>query len=262
VAIVGRIDLPSPRRSRDPVFRRKAARRLAAFEPNLAQRRTVDIGPTAVPDPDAVDAARAALRLEERMTRRVPATDRDLLQRFRKLVGLLEERGYVADWTLTDKGERLRRIYSDLDLLVSASLETGLFDGLGGPDTAALVSGFTFEPRRDAADAAWPNPITDRAAMVETLWADLAERERRLGLPETRPPDPGFAATARRWTAGEPLARVLGDDLAVGDFVRSCRQLIDLLRQIADSGHPGAPGVTGALAGLDRGVVAAIQTQW
>jgi len=43
----------------------------------------------------------------------------------------------------------------------------------------------------------------------------------------------------------------------VGDFVRNCRQLIDLLRQIEDVEATTPPGTRAALRGLDRGVVAA-----
>jgi hypothetical protein len=43
----------------------------------------------------------------------------------------------------------------------------------------------------------------------------------------------------------------------VGDFVRNCRQLIDLLRQIRDLTLEPLPGVRAALRGVDRGVVAA-----
>ncbi len=59
---------------------------------------------------------------------------------------------------------------------------------------------------------------------------------------------------------GDTLFELFGDDegeAAVGDFVRNCRQLIDLLRQIRDLYPEPPPGVAAALRGLDRGVVAA-----
>ncbi|HEX9977483.1 MAG TPA: hypothetical protein VGB41_02545 [Acidimicrobiia bacterium] len=39
--------------------------------------------------------------------------------------------------------------------------------------------------------------------------------------------------------------------------MRNCRQLVDLLRQIADVHQPEPAGVPSAIRGLDRGVVAA-----
>jgi len=66
-------------------------------------------------------------------------------------------------------------------------------------------------------------------------------------------------ATAMRWAAGQSLFEIFGDEdvTAVGDFVRNCRQLIDLLRQIRDLTPEPLPGVRAALRGVDRGVVAA-----
>ena len=90
------------------------------------------------------------------------------------------------------------------------------------------------------------------------MWVDLAAAERGARLPESRPPDPGFAAVAWAWASGASLLDIFGDEdvTAVGDFVRNCRQLLDLLRQIRDL-LPEERGVRDALRSVDRGVVAA-----
>ena len=44
----------------------------------------------------------------------------------------------------------------------------------------------------------------------------------------------------------------------VGDFVRNCRQLLDLMRQIRDVASDLAPVIDDAVASMDRGVVAAV----
>ena len=50
----------------------------------------------------------------------------------------------------------------------------------------------------------------------------------------TRAPDPTFVALAHAWAAGQSFASVVEDeDLSGGDFVRTMKQLIDLLRQLA-----------------------------
>jgi ATP-dependent RNA helicase HelY len=180
---------------------------------------------------------------------------------FRGLMGLLERRGYVMAWRLTEKGERLRRVYNELDLLLAEALDLGWFDSLDGPQTAALASAFTFEPRRESADLGWPSAIRDVGGRLMDLWQELVAAERHARVPTTRAPDPGFAATAFRWAAGSSLSEIFEDDESapVGDFVRNCRQLIDLLRQIRDLGQPPS-GVRGAIRSLDRGVVAAAGT--
>ena len=68
--------------------------------------------------------------------------------------------------------------------------------------------------------------------------------ERALGLPETREPSAGFAWPAHRWTSGAALGDSLEEDMSGGDFVRNARQLIDVLRQVAEV----TGGATGATA--------------
>jgi ATP-dependent RNA helicase HelY len=86
----------------------------------------------------------------------------------------------------------------------------------------------------------------------------LTKAERKLHLPETRPPHAGFSSLAFAWAHGEDLDSLLGeDDLAAGDFVRTCRQLLDLLRQLRDAEPALRRQVSDAIRMLDRGVVAA-----
>ena len=56
-----------------------------------------------------------------------------------------------------------------------------------------------------------------------------------LGRELTRELDAGFGATAFHWAEGKPLEDVLVETaMAPGDFVRTCKQVLDLLRQIMD----------------------------
>ncbi|HSJ51292.1 MAG TPA: hypothetical protein VLA90_08415, partial [Actinomycetota bacterium] len=70
--------------------------------------------------------------------------------------------------------------------------------------------------------------------------------------------EPGFASSAHRWAEGAMLEDVLRETgMAAGDFVRTCKQLLDLLRQIEDVAE-GAQGevVRAAREAVNRGVVA------
>jgi ATP-dependent RNA helicase HelY len=69
--------------------------------------------------------------------------------------------------------------------------------------------------------------------------------------------EPGFASTAHAWAGGATLESVLDDtEMAPGDFVRNCKQLIDLLRQIEDVSEPlVASAVRAARGAVARGVV-------
>jgi len=79
----------------------------------------------------------------------------------------------------------------------------------------------------------------------------------------TNDPDGGIAWMVHRWAAGHQLEAVLrGSDIAAGDFVRRCKQIIDLLDQVADaavtSGSPQlASTARSAVEAVRRGVVAA-----
>jgi ATP-dependent RNA helicase HelY len=106
-------------------------------------------------------------------------------------------------------------------------------------------------------------PTTDVAealTAMTALWATLVEQERRHGLPPSAAPDPGIVWMIHRWASGQRLEVVLrGSDLAAGDFVRRCKQVVDLLDQIADiAPHPALRiKARKAADAVRRGVVAA-----
>lgn len=261
VARLGRIELPRPFRPRDPVYRREVAAAIERFQPT---ERVLVLDIPEGDDPAIaghVEAARAARQVEARLEarrRQAAALGPGLVKDFRALLGLLEDRKYVRGWALTPKGERLRRVYNEMDLVLAEALSEQLFVGLDGPSLAALASAFTYEARREPTVAGWPREVADRALRVEEIWAEVAAAERKAGIPETRPPDAGFAPIVYRWVSGEQLAELFEEeDAPIGDFVRNCRQLLDLIRQIEDVEEVPPAGIREALRGIDRGVVAA-----
>ena len=73
-----------------------------------------------------------------------------------------------------------------------------------------------------------------------------------------REPDPGFCDQLYQWASGKPLEEVLEDgDMSAGDFVRSTKQVWDLLRQLADvAPEPLSGRCRDAARAIYRGVVA------
>ena len=128
---------------------------------------------------------------------------------------------------------------------------------------AALASTFTYETRGPGP----PSTAVLPSAKLRRRWADLERIASELNLAEddaglalTRPPDPGFAALAHDWAAGDELAEVIAnEEMSGGDFVRNVKQLIDLLRQLGDVASTPATGKRAreAADSLFRGVVAA-----
>ena len=121
---------------------------------------------------------------------------------FRRTLELLGDWGYVDGWSLTERGARLRRIHNELDVLVVESVVTGAFSDLTSAELAALASVFVFDPRGGLVPGAWPNTkLADRWMAIDALSRRLAGTEASHRLPETRPPEPGFAQAVKHAAA-------------------------------------------------------------
>ena len=88
------------------------------------------------------------------------------------------------------------------------------------------------------------------------MWAELEDLEIEVGVKTQRSPDLGFCYMIYRWANGSSLNQVLkGSDMSVGDFVRSTKQLVDLLGQIANAAPDLNKRCREAVKLIDRGVV-------
>jgi ATP-dependent RNA helicase HelY len=174
---------------------------------------------------------------------------------------LLEERGFIDGWRLTEAGHVLASVYHESDLLITEALRRGLFDGLEPGPLAGVVSAMTFEARR-VGDEVLPRQrrVVDRLAGLVALAGEVRADERRVGLRRTRRPDAGLARGVMAWAGGATLDSVLKEtDIAPGDFVRNVRQVIDLVRQLAQVAPVPATAEAAdlAVALCRRGVVGA-----
>jgi ATP-dependent RNA helicase HelY len=210
----------------------------------------------------------ARLRADaDNLVARIESRTSSVARTFDRVCAVLTELGYLSDQAgaaqagVTEAGQRLRRLYTEHDLLAAECLSSGAWDGLDGPGLAACLSALVHEPRREGHGPV-PLPHGRLGEAVDLTFrrcAELTEVERRHGLATLREPDAGLALAIRGWARGRSLDVVLGDtDLAAGDFVRRCKQLVDLLGQVSTAGHTPAvrraarQGVDGVL----RGVVA------
>ncbi len=265
---VGSVELPTPFRPRDRKFQQRTLRALRALrarpEEAFSASRESLAHPVATCDelPAHLRAGRRARRLERRLARansEMALSGEALVTEFRSILELLESWKYTAGWSLTEKGERLRFIYNELDLLVAETVERGGLIGLSGAELAAVVSAFVFEPRAEEMVGDWPTAESRaRWDSIVALSDELAAMERAFQLPESRAPESGFAPLVYVWARGLDLDDVLADDaLPAGDFVRVCRQVLDLLRQLRDAWPDLTEQVDGTIQAIDRGVVAA-----
>ena len=234
----------------------------AATDERLQQlRETLRAHPChACPDLDAhlrwISRARSVEKERASVLRRVEGRTSSLARRFDQVCALLLELGYLEghgeDLRPTAGGLRLRRLFSERDLLIAECLEQGLWTDLDPAALAAMASAMCYEARREGADSAeLPADEPFVRALEQTLRAAerLAAAERRHGLDATAAPDPGIAAVMHRWALGSHYAVAVGSTaLPAGDFVRQCRQVIDLLDQLVP-----VPGIgPTARAAIDR----------
>ncbi|UNO39134.1 DEAD/DEAH box helicase [Streptomyces sp. MST-110588] len=208
------------------------------------------------------------LRDTRQLERRIEGRTNTIARTFDRICALLTELGYLEGDTVTDEGRRLGRLYGELDLLASECLRDGVWEGLGPAELAACASALVYEARQ-ADDAMAPKLPSGRArdALTEMvrIWGrlDALEEDHKINQAEgvgQREPDLGFTWAAYRWASGDGLDEVLREaEMPAGDFVRWCKQLIDVLGQIAAAAPAGGGVARSARKAVDavlRGVVA------
>src|SRR6478736_4544630 len=194
--------------------------------------------------PDREEHARWAerwYRLEgehRALVRRIEGRTGSIAVVFDRICEVLDSLGYLATdddggTVVTDEGRWLRRIYAENDLLLAECLRRGAWAELDVPGLAAAVSAVVYSARRDDRDRSPAVPGGPSS---------------RLGI--------ALDATTRIWCG---LDVVLRDaDLAAGDFVRWCKQVVDVLDQVAKAAPDARLRETArkAVTAVRRGVVA------
>ncbi len=205
----------------------------------------------------------------QQLERRIEGRTNTIARTFDRIVALLTELDYLRGGEVTENGKRLARLYGELDLLASECLRDGVWEGLTPAELAACVSALVFEARQsdDAVAPKLPagNAKTALGEMVR-IWGrlDALEEEFKINQAEgvgQREPDLGFAWAAHQWASDKSLDEVLREaEMPAGDFVRWCKQVIDVLGQIAAAAPKENSTVSKnarkAVDALLRGVVA------
>ncbi|WP_369213614.1 DEAD/DEAH box helicase [Streptomyces flavofungini] len=203
------------------------------------------------------------------LERRIEGRTNTIARTFDRIVALLSELDYLRGDEVTEHGKRLARLYGELDLLASECLRAGVWEGLSPAELAACVSALVFEARvgDDALAPKVPSgPAKAALGEMVRIWGRLDALEEEFKISQTegvgqREPDLGFAWAAFMWANGKGLDEVLREaEMPAGDFVRWCKQVIDVLGQIAAAapreGGSVARNARKAVELLLRGVVA------
>ncbi|MFE5337791.1 DEAD/DEAH box helicase [Isoptericola sp. NPDC056573] len=237
--------------------------------------------------PDRDDHARWAERWErlraehEQLVRRVEGRTGSIARTFDRTCDVLTRLGYLArtgedasspdhdggergTLAVTDDGRWLGRLYAEDDLLLAECLRRGIWDELDAPGLAAAVSTVVYSGRREEASEPFvPGGPHGRLALAldatTRAWSEVTDLEAAHRLEATGPLDLGLVAPVHRWASGKNLDAVLrGTDVAAGDFVRWCKQVLDVLDQLAKAAPRPALRATArkAQTAVLRGVVA------
>jgi ATP-dependent RNA helicase HelY len=231
-----------------PPERARKQRSQAADDREIAQLRTAIRAHPCHGCNDREDHARWAERYHRlqrdttQLERRIEGRTNTIARTFDRIVALLTDLDYLRGNEVTEHGKRLARLYGELDLLASECLREGVWEGLSPAELAACVSALVFEARvsDDATVPKVPSGAA-KAALGEMvrIWGRLDALEEDFRITQTegvgqREPDLGFAWAAYMWASGKGLDEVLREvEMPAGDFVRWCKQVIDVLGQIS-----------------------------
>jgi ATP-dependent RNA helicase HelY len=202
----------------------------------------------------------------DRLTQQIQTRTGAVARVFDRVTDVLLNTGHLVQdesgtISLSPQGRMLKRIYGERDLLVAQCLHHDAWKGLDAPSLAALACALVFEPRREESgiDRYLPRGrFRDALDTTIQLWSEIDDLAQKHRLPPSTPPATGLSLAMWKWAGGAPLDTVLREaDLAAGDFVRWCKQTIDLLDQLSVVAD-GELGRTAraALDAIKRGIVA------
>lgn len=187
------------------------------------------------------------------------ATDTDLLPTSEPVA----DEFHAEEFLVTERGQRLRRIYGERDLFTEMLLDRGALAQLDPEELAAFSTLLVYQAKRDDEGAMPQMPTKKLSQAVRTsleVHAELETLEKRHHLQPTGVPEHGLVLPMYAWARGASLRAALEDSpLAAGDFVRWAKQCIDSLDQLA--AIPTAPAkfaatCQAAVELVARGVVA------
>ncbi|WP_194948091.1 DEAD/DEAH box helicase [Actinomyces trachealis] len=188
-------------------------------------------------------------------------------------LGYLEpvDRGHPErELRVTAVGRMLARVYAERDLLIAECLRTGTWAGLSSGDLAGAVSACVYEPRLTSSTLGLP--VSPGSRLGSVLRAELGlsrrinELEALARIEHSTGAEAALAGPVKAWAQGAELGEVLeACELTAGDFVRWCKQLLDVLGQVAAL-PLDAPGVAPEVSdkepkGVPLSVVAAEAAQ-
>jgi len=204
-------------------------------------------------------------RETQTIIKQIESRTNQVAKTFDNISEMLLELGYLVqdqdDLEATEAGLKLAKIYGDRDLLVSECIRRQTWAGIDPATFAALASALVYEARREDEQL---NPKYPRGDFGERfdetlgIWDELQDLSKEHQLPLTNEPDATMALQMHRWATGSRLDNILkATGMLAGDFIRWCKQTIDLLDQISNINDDKlSKTATDAMDLVKRGIVA------
>ena len=188
----------------------------------------------------------------ERLQQRIKTRTGTIARLFDAVCQVLLELGYLRpvdrghperELRVTGAGKVLARIYAERDLLIAECLRTGVFEDLSASELAGALSACVYEPRLSAQSIGLP--VAPGSRLGQCLRAQLGvshrihDLESLARIEASSGAEPALAGSVQAWCDGAQLADILDvTELTAGDFVRWCKQLLDVVGQIASLSPP------------------------
>ncbi len=188
----------------------------------------------------------------ERLQQRIKTRTGTIARLFDAVCQVLLELGYLRpvdrghperELRVTGAGKVLARIYAERDLLIAECLRTGVFEDLSASELAGALSACVYEPRLSAQSIGLP--VAPGSRLGQCLRAQLGvshrihDLESLARIEASSGAEPALAGSVQAWCDGAQLADILdATELTAGDFVRWCKQLLDVVGQIASLSPP------------------------
>jgi ATP-dependent RNA helicase HelY len=204
------------------------------------------------------ERAERVRRESEGLRARVENRTHVIAKTFDRICDVLTHLNYIEGEKTLEQGKILAKIYAESDLLLTEAIRRGVLDELSAQELVAVASAVIFQSRttENYAPKMPHNNVAQALVSIVSIWSELEKIEERFGVKTQREPDFGFAFISYKWAQGNSLQSVLkGSDMGVGDFVRSIKQIIDLLTQIAGASPTLRKVCREGIARLDRGVI-------
>ncbi len=292
--VVGKITVPRRFDPRQARARKDLAATLAAARPSLSLARPSRARSAPAMDGEQADALRAsigrhpchqcpdretharwaeryfaALRDKDRLVGEITSATGSIAAVFDRRCDVLRGLGYLRGegeaTTVTADGQVMRRLYSENDLVIAQCLREGTWEMLHPPALAAVVSTLLYNGRREDESRTPKIPGGPQGILGQALratqrtWFSVDELHTAHRLPALPQPHWGIVGPIHGWAQGKSLDAVLqGSEIAPGDMVRWCKQVIDALDQIAQAAPDSivAQRARTAVTAMRRGVVA------